>query len=149
MNNAALLSEEDRERQTAGFFDPDVFLGETKLALILSTGLAGLEHYVDVSGREGKALLKSLTPGTELRLFREPENEHDRFAVAVYAADGTKLGFLTRFKNETTARLMDLGRVCRVFVGEPFEEPEDPVIRRRTVAPTEDYRLPLLIYLEE
>src|SRR5438046_2833477 len=44
-------------------------------------------------------------------LLRESENEHDKFAVAIYTAKREKLGYLPRAKNETIARLLDAGKI--------------------------------------
>ena len=62
--------------------------------LVLWTGIAGLQHHVDTESRKGKKLLKSLAPGTELILKREPENPYDRWAIIVE----TKEGKQTRWK---------------------------------------------------
>lgn len=51
-----------------------------------------------------------LAPGTEPMLFREPENEQDEWAIAVYLTEKDKIGYLSRYKNETIARLMDVGK---------------------------------------
>jgi len=55
------------------------------------------------------AALGTLAIGETLDLRREPRNEFDRFAIAVYRADGTKLGYVPRRANQTLARLMDAG----------------------------------------
>ena len=66
--------------------------------------------------------MNAVTPGTELLLFREPENEYDEWAIAVYLTEEDKLGFVSRFKNETIARLMDAGKK---FIGVVDEREED------------------------
>ncbi|HEY5208509.1 MAG TPA: HIRAN domain-containing protein [Stellaceae bacterium] len=55
------------------------------------------------------AALGTLAIGETLDLRREPRNEFDRFAIAVYRADGVKLGYVPRRANQTLARLMDAG----------------------------------------
>ncbi len=61
-------------------------------------------------------LLESLVPGTELKLKREPENKHDRWAIAIYTNEGLQLGYVARYKNEAIARLMDSGYVFSAYV---------------------------------
>jgi hypothetical protein len=133
----------------AGFFDKSVFKQESKLLLVLETGVAGLRHRVDKDSRSGKTLLKKLIPGTELFLYRDTENEHDKWAISIYTKDDKQLGYITRFKNEPIARLMDYGRKFVAYVDEPRAVPEDYTERRRTVAPTEDLKIPISIYLED
>lgn len=70
-------------------------------------------------------VLKCIVAGTSFRNFseetekfvlaenmllkREPKNEHDEFAVAVYQHE-VKAGYLPRDKNEVIARLLDGGK---------------------------------------
>jgi hypothetical protein len=51
-----------------------------------------------------------LKPGQSLDLKREPDNKYDSFAIAIYNAQGEKLGYIPREKNEMPARLMDAGK---------------------------------------
>ena len=46
---------------------------------------------------------------TELTLQREPENEFDKFAIKLIYKDN-KLGYIPKSKNQTIARLMDVGK---------------------------------------
>lgn len=120
---------------------------EQKL-LVLQTGIAGLQYYVDKNSEEGKALLASLTPGTELKLFRDPDNEHDKWAISVYTTDDRKIGYIARFKGETIARLMDCGKRFSAVVDEPPPEPANETEYRRTRTWTENYKVPFSVYLE-
>ena len=61
--------------------------------------------------------------------------------------DDKKLGYVTRFKNETIARLMDCGKVFRAYVDEPPEPPKNDSEARRTRTPAEDFTLPFSIYV--
>lgn len=133
----------------SGFFDRDAFKRKQRSILVLKTAVAGLYYHVDDDTEEGKELLKALTPGTELHLFRDPDNEHDKWAISVYTTDDRELGYVTRFKNETIARLMDHGKVFHAFVDEQPEPPKDSTEYRRTIAPTEDYKLPISIYMDD
>lgn len=118
--------------------------------LVLQTGIAGLQHHIE--NEEEQQRINDLTPGTELKLFREPENEHDEWAIAVYITDDDKLGYISRFKNETIARLMDAGKKFTAIVDDPEErakqEEEEKGIKRRS-AYTENIALPFSVYLVE
>lgn len=133
----------------AGYFDKSAFQQKKRLILVLKTGVAGLRFHVDKESGEGKALLAKLTPGTELMLFRDTNNEHDKWAIAVYTKDNKELGYITRFKNESVARLMDTGRKFLAFVDEPPAPPADETESRRTRTFTEGFEIPLSIYMEE
>ncbi len=53
---------------------------------------------------------KEIVPDhTELSLKREPDNQYDAFAIIVLYKD-TKLGYIPKSKNQTIARLMDVGK---------------------------------------
>ena len=133
----------------SGFFDRDAFRQKGRSILVLKTAVAGLYYYVDDNSDEGRDLLETLTPGTELHLFRDPDNEHDQWAISVYTTDNRELGYVTRFKNETIARLMDYGKVFHAYIDELPDPPKDAAEARRTRAPTEDYKLPFSIYMDE
>ncbi|MBQ6569963.1 MAG: HIRAN domain-containing protein [Clostridia bacterium] len=133
----------------SGFFDRDAFSQKGRMILVLKTAIAGLFYHVDDNSDEGKQLLERLTPGTELHLFRDTDNEHDKWAVSVYTSDNRELGYITRFKNETIARLMDYGKVFHAYVDEQPEPPQNENEARRTRTPTEDFKLPFSIYMEE
>lgn len=133
----------------AGYFDADAFQQKARQLLVLKTGIAGMQFHVDTSSKEGKALLASLTPGTELMLYRDADNEHDQWAISVYTKDDRELGYITRFKNETIARLMDYGKKFTAIVDEKPAEPKDATERRRTRAGTENYAVPFSVYMEE
>ena len=61
----------------SGYFNKDAYQKKANSLLVLQTGIAGMQYYVNENTEEGQELLDSLTPGTELHLFREPDNEHD------------------------------------------------------------------------
>ena len=135
---------------TGGFYARNSVRRNESLILVLRTGLSGIRFYLDPENKpEDKELLESLVPGTELVLYREPNNIHDKWAIEVYTRDNIHIGYITRFKNETVARLMDLGREFKVFVCEQMKLPTDEDEYRRNVAPTEDYRITLEIFMVE
>lgn len=120
--------------------------------LVLKTGIAGLQF--NVENEEEQAALNAITPGTELMLFREPDNEHDEWAIAVHLTETDKLGFISRFKNETIARLMDAGKKFIGVVDDPVadetaKEIVDKELRRSRRAPTENMALPISVFLIE
>lgn len=93
--------QQGKQPMRSGFFDRDAFRKKSRTILVLKTAVAGLYFHVDENSDEGRELLKSLTPGTELCLFRDTDNEHDKWAISVYTSDDRELGYVTRFKNET------------------------------------------------
>ncbi|MCC7401684.1 MAG: HIRAN domain-containing protein [Chitinophagaceae bacterium] len=52
---------------------------------------------------------KDLSAEVKLEPKREPDNKHDKFAIALYF-NKTKVGYIPRDKNEVIARLMDAGK---------------------------------------
>ena len=132
----------------AGFYNSDAFKEKQKKLLVLKTAIAGIYYHIDMSTEEGKQLMSTLTPGTELRLFRDTDNIHDKWAVSVYTTDDVQIGYITRFKNETIARLMDDGKVFYAYIDEQPEPPKNETERRRTRAATEDYRIPFSVYMD-
>ena len=108
--------------------------------LLLRTGIAGLGKRLQKYGNYGYFLMDMITPGERLFLQREPDNAYDIFAVSVHTGANLKLGYLPRFKNEAVARLMDTGFRVVAFVDAP---PELDI----SYSPTEDYRLPISVYL--
>ena len=53
---------------------------------------------------------------------------------------------MTRYKNETIARLMDEGKAFHAYVDERRQIPDDPVTYRRTIAPTEGFKVCFSVY---
>lgn len=113
--------------------------------LVLWTAIAGMQFYVNRESEEGAALLHSLTPGTELVLQREPENKYDHWAITVETQDGQMLGYVTRYKNETIARMMDHGHVFEARI-ESIDDPKTEEARTKGTM-TEQYILPFSIWL--
>ncbi len=146
---AEIQMQEQGRPLRSGFFDRNAFQKKSHSILVLQTAVAGLRFHVDDNTEEGKALLESLTPGTELHLYRDTDNEHDKWAISVYTSENRELGYVTRFKNETIARLMDCGKVFHAFVDEPPEPPKDENEARRTRTTTEDYKLPFSVYMDD
>lgn len=152
----------DEQNILTGFFDTDISNITRESPLVLRTAISGMKYHIDPETEEGKKILESLTPGTEVRLFRDPDNEHDRWAVAVYSLDDVELGYITRFKNETISRLMDYGKRFTAFViehedplseikmeGRELTPSEERTIIRRNIAPTEISPVWIDIFMED
>ncbi len=120
--------------------------------LVLKTGVAGIQFHI--ANKEEKKALDNITLGTELMLFREPDNKYDEWAIAVYLTKDDKIGFVSRFKNETIARLMDAGKKFIGVVDDPATDEEakqiaEKELNRNRHAPTENMAIPFSIYLLE
>ena len=113
--------------------------------LVLLSGIAGLGFHIDEDRKEDRKLIKMLKPGTELRLIREADNKHDRWAIGVYTTDNKMLGYVTRYKNETIARLMDLGYVFHAKV-EDINGLDELVTENQ--ATTENFTIPYSVWME-
>lgn len=140
---AEYLQQEKNDEFQAGFFRPDVFKKKEIQIKVLETAVAGMGFHVEDIEEEEK--LQELVPGTELKLYREPDNEYDEWAIAVYYGEDDLLGYVTRYKNEPIARLMDCGKKFIAIVDEPRMIKQQG--RSRT-APTER-GVPISIYLVE
>lgn len=71
--------------------------------LVLETIVAG------TSFRKLKDLEPKLNIQVKLELKREPENEYDKFATALYF-EKNKIGYIPKESNEVMARLLDAGK---------------------------------------
>jgi len=61
------------------------------------------------SFRKLKDVEPSLLAEVKLELKREPDNEYDEFAIALYF-EKNKIGYIPKDKNEVIARLSDAGK---------------------------------------
>ena len=146
------LAQEAPQSFRGRMFRPDSARPKEERILVLKTGIAGLQFHI--KNEDERQALKELKPGAQLLLFREPDNEYDEWAIAVHLTEDDKLGFITRFKNETIARLMDAGKkfVCVVDDPETDEEAKkiaEKELRRNRKAATENMALPFSVYLVE
>ena len=80
---------------------------------LLECEIAGTGFVEDI---EKKA--KALTEGTVVSLVREADNKYDKLAIRVDNADGGKLGYVPRKKNEILSRLLDGGKMLYGKVAE-------------------------------
>ena len=118
---------------------------EPEKELMLWTSVAGIRFYVDLKDEADVAFLESLTPGTELLLKRDPDNKYDRWAIEVQTLDGRTLGYVTRYKNETIARMMDHGHVFEARVESQNDLTDN--MQDDQQAPTEGKYIPFTIWL--
>ena len=70
--------------------------------LIQESPVAGYQFY------GGDWVWSSLAVGAGLKLVREPDNEHDSNAVAVYFRE-EQLGYVPRVENTAIAQMLDRG----------------------------------------
>lgn len=126
------MYQEQKDSLQAGFFQKDVFKKKSAQIKVLETAIAGMNFHVE--GEQDEHNLDELVPGTELKLYRDAENEFDEWAIGVYYGEDDLLGYLTRYKNEAIARLMDCGKKFIAIVDEPSEKTND---KRHKNAPTE------------
>ena len=82
---------------------------------IFSFGIRGTSYYVDAVTQG------DFSPGTPLRLEREPNNPHDPNAVAIYAPGATeKAGYVNKLNAKRIAAILDSGTdlVCISISGD-------------------------------
>ena len=72
---------------------------------LLECHIAGTNFRPDIGAVE-----TALTEGAQLKLQREPRNEFDESAIAVYDLENNKLGYIPKIKNEVLAKLLDAGK---------------------------------------
>lgn len=146
------LTQEAPQSLRGRMYQRDTSKPKKQKILVLKTGIAGMQF--NIKSEEERAALEALTPGTELMLFREPDNKYDEWCIAVYLTKDDKLGYISRFKNETIARLMDVGKK---FIGVVDEYQEESIDNEETEiksnqnrpAPTENMSLPFSVYMIE
>ena len=72
---AEIQMQQQGQSLRTGFFDRDAFQRKARTILVLKTAVAGMYFHLD-SQEDGQEILKSLTPGTELRLFRDTKSSY-------------------------------------------------------------------------
>jgi len=68
-------------------------------------------HIAGTSFRDLEAVEPHLKPNDVLELKREPDNQHDVNAIAIYHEKGYQLGYVPREKNEVLSSLLDAGKL--------------------------------------
>ena len=85
--------------------DTDLLMPFTREIFLLDCHIAGTTYRADIA-----PIAERLANGSQFRLQREPENEFDESAIAVYDSENNKLGYVPKTKNEVPARLLDAGK---------------------------------------
>lgn len=62
---------------------------------------------VGMNFAKSEAIVAAMQPGAEITLIREPHNPFDPLAVAVYDAEGRKLGFIPKKQNTALSKFID------------------------------------------
>lgn len=113
-NNASIMNILDKGKELMPF---------SNIIYLYTLNIAGIRYYIDND--------LYLEENEELRLKREPENQYDKYAIAVYNSE-KKIGYIPRRNNKVFARLMDGGKsiLAKVkCVDYYFDEIEDIQIR--------------------
>lgn len=84
---------------------------------LLTSSLAGFQYY------SGQYLWPKISRGDGLWLLREPDNPHDKRAVALFW-DGYKIGYVPRRDNTVIAQLMDQSLPLECRITEKNESPD-------------------------
>lgn len=74
------------------------------------------ERHENEDGSSRQEELAQCIPGEPVRLVREPENPHDRMAVAVFSCRGVKVGYLKRDRAVWIGSKIDRGYDVRAIV---------------------------------
>jgi len=74
------------------------------------------EWFDNEDGTSRQAELALCAPGEQVQLVREPENPHDRMAVAVFSCRGIRVGYLRRDRAVWIGSKMDRGYDVRAIV---------------------------------
>lgn len=77
--------------------------------------VAGIRHYLACEG-EDCAAVAELSPGVNLILHREPDNQYDPHAVQIMSEDGVMLGYVPRYYSEAVFKRLEKGMsyTCQV-----------------------------------
>ncbi len=73
--------------------------------MLIECHVAGTTHV------EIEAVEPDLQPDSLLHLKRDPQNEHDPKAIAIFDDKGRRVGYVPQAKNEALANLMDAGKL--------------------------------------
>jgi len=74
------------------------------------------ERFENEDGTSRQEELARCRPGEQVQLVREPENPHDRMAVAVVSCRGIKVGYLRRDRAVWIGSKLDRGYDVRAIV---------------------------------
>ena len=80
---------------------------------LLECEIAGTGFVKDIENKS-----RALTVGEVVSLVRETDNKYDKLAIRIDNAEGSKLGYVPRKKNEVLSRLLDGGKLLYGKVSE-------------------------------
>lgn len=89
--------------------------GGQSLPDVIKTKVVGVSKRNE-DGQSRQELIEMLEPGEELFLEREPDNEHDENAIAVFNESWEQIGYLSRSVAEELAPLLDVGYEAKCIV---------------------------------
>lgn len=98
-------------------------VADKRSVLVQESPVAGFQFH------RGEAIWSSLAVGNALTLVREPSNEHDSNAVAIYAGRH-QLGYVPRAENSVVANMLDRGERLEASISR-LRVAEDPWERIR------------------
>ena len=80
---------------------------------LLNCHISGTSHT-----EAAKERASDIQPGLPLTLRREPANNFDKQAIAVFLPNGERIGYIPQKHNPVTSRLMDAGKLIFAKVTE-------------------------------
>lgn len=106
-------------------------------------------HYDNDDGTSRSEIITRCRPGERLLLKREPRNQYDRNAVAVFRANGEQLGYLSKRDAPGIAAVMDRGVALHAHIaaiGDEDDEDDEEIAqswqRGRTVVTYSEDAIP-------
>ena len=105
MNELEVFDKTKKALMYSSFDKEGIPLPFTKEIFLIECHVAGTSHH------NIKDIEPEIKPDDFLIFKREPENPHDKFAIAIYTESENKLGYIPKEKNEILARLMDSGKL--------------------------------------
>lgn len=81
------------------------------------TSLAGVSHR-NPDGSQRQRIIRACRAGERLTLVREPDNEYDEFAIAVYSVSGRQIGYVKTELAERLCEQLDDGCGVAMYVKE-------------------------------
>lgn len=86
---------------------------EEKFAQVFSTRVAGVT-FDNPDGSNRQQILKNCRPRESVKLVREPDHPHDKYAIAVFTIAGKQVGYLP--SDPRLAQHMDMGGTATALI---------------------------------
>ncbi len=113
MSDIVRIDDDELMRILHGTKGLDIGKPFSREIFLVEVHIAGTTHIKNIEELEPR-----LKVGTHLKFLREPDNVHDDLAILIQDAEGNKLGYIPRAKNEILSRLMDAGKLLYGIVHE-------------------------------